>query len=222
MINRIRSYPISLLLNPKTNVIFLIYEFQRRFTWSTWQWDEFFENLTRNDGGHYLGTIVCSNINVDSVKTKRLEVIDGLQRLTTLGIIFLALYSMMDDKKAEFDEDQMARFLQLKHLLKRTMSIIPQAKNRHLDSYNSLLMELKIIDTDPEAVFKRDSRVYRAFYFFIEKIQEMIDSSEAPAIETMFYITEQIASATVNIFEVSKNVDPDSYSINRRDFDIAE
>lgn len=220
MINRIKKYPISQLLRPESDVIFQIYEFQRRYNWGPLQWDGFLKNLTRAKGGHCLGTIVCSTKSVDSFGNKKYDVVDGLQRLTTLCIILSTLYSMLRENKEFMDDDQLAEFNQIRLILKKTVSIIPQKPNRHLGAYNSLLVELGIFESDEETYYKKESRVFRAFSYFRERIEELVDFSEEPAITTMLRIFEQINRAVVNIFEVSKHTDSDDYSLDRSEFPL--
>ncbi len=208
MINRIKKYPISQLLKPESDVAFQIYEFQRRYNWGPMQWEGFFKNLTRTKGGHYLGTIVCRNKTVDSFGSKKYDVVDGLQRLTTLCIIFTTLYAMLSENKEFMNDEQLAKLNQVKSILKRTVSIIPQKPNKHLGAYNSLLVELGIFESDEETYYKKDSRVYRAFCYFPRKNRGAYRLFGGPAFTTMFNIFDQSNTAVVNIIEVSKYTIP--------------
>ena len=106
MIKSVNNYPISQLFDIEAGVIYAIPRYQREYTWSTAQWESLFDDVEENDPGYFLGSIICINQSTDSLAVQRLEVVDGQQRLTTLSLLFAALYSAMKTHESNLDEDQ--------------------------------------------------------------------------------------------------------------------
>jgi len=67
LINTVNKYPISQLFDPESNWIYEIPKYQREYTWSTWQWEDLFDDLTENDPGYFLGSIICINTTIDPI-----------------------------------------------------------------------------------------------------------------------------------------------------------
>ena len=82
------------LLGPSAKNIFRIPAYQRAYTWSQDQWRDIYSDLSDStcagDDSHFIGTFVFIESSSDG-KTVY-EVVDGQQRLTTISILFLALY----------------------------------------------------------------------------------------------------------------------------------
>jgi uncharacterized protein with ParB-like and HNH nuclease domain len=92
MIKSVNSYPITQLFDSETEVVYAIPRYQREYTWSTSQWETLFDDICENDPGYFLGSIICINQSSDTLAIQRLEVVDGQQRLTTLSLLFAAIY----------------------------------------------------------------------------------------------------------------------------------
>jgi len=75
--------------------------FQRTYVWDEENWERLLEELSRRSEGNFLGSIILKQLTTSSGKPKRLEVIDGQQRLTTLSILLKVLYNLFEDKIKE-------------------------------------------------------------------------------------------------------------------------
>lgn len=211
MINSVNKYPISQLLDPESNLIFEIPKYQREYTWSSWQWESLFDDVTENDQGYFLGSIICINSTLDPVNELKLEVVDGQQRLTTLSILFSAMYSVLNSYNDDLDEDQRSDLLQLKRKLvlkkvKDKMRVIPQTQNNNLSDYKSLLSELEIISKQPYPKNAGNRRIYKSYNYFIKRINNFLEESENP-IASIFEILDKINSAVIVLIEVSNHAD---------------
>jgi len=68
--------------------------FQRTYVWKKENWENLLEGLFSKPYGHFLGSIILKQIPVSSGQPKKLEVVDGQQRLTTLSILIKVLYDL--------------------------------------------------------------------------------------------------------------------------------
>lgn len=104
----------NFLTQNKTQFVIPVY--QRNYDWTTAECKQLLEdiievgNKTSNDDTHFIGSIVFIHDGVyTSSDVKQLVIIDGQQRLTTMTLLYLALYrfalaNSMDEKAAEINE----------------------------------------------------------------------------------------------------------------------
>ena len=79
------------------NVQFVIPVYQRNYDWTTTECKELLHDIisveTENRGTHFIGSIVFVYEGTYSTnEVRELVIIDGQQRLTTINILFVALY----------------------------------------------------------------------------------------------------------------------------------
>jgi uncharacterized protein with ParB-like and HNH nuclease domain len=104
----------NFLTQNKTQFVIPVY--QRNYDWTTAECKQLIEdiievgNKTSNDDTHFIGSIVFIHDGVyTSSDVKQLVIIDGQQRLTTMTLLYLALYRFalvndMEEKAAEINE----------------------------------------------------------------------------------------------------------------------
>lgn len=104
----------NFLTQNKTQFVIPVY--QRNYDWTTSECKQLIEdiievgNKTSNDDTHFIGSIVFIHDGVyTSSDVKQLVIIDGQQRLTTMTLLYLALYRFalandMEEKAAEINE----------------------------------------------------------------------------------------------------------------------
>lgn len=86
---------------------FVIPVYQRNYDWSTGQCKQLLDDIlevgaNKKMSAHFIGSIVYIHDDVYTVaRVKELVVIDGQQRLTTLTLIYLALYKLAKELKNE-------------------------------------------------------------------------------------------------------------------------
>ena len=136
----VNKYALSQLLNPDTKFIFEIPKYQREYTWGLKQWEALFDDLTDNELGYFLGSIICINSTTDPILAPKFEVVDGQQRLTTFSLFLAALYDVLKTYKDNLDEDQQSDLNQFKKklVLKNTtdgIRIVPQIQNNNRGDY---------------------------------------------------------------------------------------
>ncbi|WP_026669288.1 DUF262 domain-containing protein [Butyrivibrio sp. AE3006] len=130
----------------------------------TREWEALFDDITENDYGYFLGSIICINSATDAINAPKFEVVDGQQRLTTLSLFLASLYTILNDYKNDLDEDQLSDILQLKRkiVLKKTQSdirVVPQVQGSNRDDYLGLLSKIGLIPKRPIPKFSGLRRI---------------------------------------------------------------
>ena len=72
--------------------------FQRPYVWKEDNWREMWNDLWRDNGRHFLGSIILKRQMPQTNEPNRAIVIDGQQRLTTLNILMKAMYDSLDEQ----------------------------------------------------------------------------------------------------------------------------
>ncbi|MDZ5711002.1 DUF262 domain-containing protein [Jeotgalibacillus haloalkalitolerans] len=211
MINNVTKAPISQLLDSERSYIYHIPKYQREYTWSKSQWENLFDDLTENDAGYFLGSIICINTITSALGDPEFEVVDGQQRLTTLSILLATLYGVLDDHRGELDEDNVSDLLQLKRkiVLKKDnnkIRVSPQIQNSNLEDYEYLMGELKILPSRKKPKNTGNRRIYKAHTYFKNRLLEEGENS-VEKIKKWLLILEKVNAAIVVMIEVSTHAD---------------
>jgi len=85
--------------------------FQRTYVWEHENWENLLEGFFSKPDGHFLGSIILKQILTSSGEPKKLEVVDGQQRLTTLSILIKALYDTFPQGLQQNSKDEMRQVL---------------------------------------------------------------------------------------------------------------
>lgn len=208
MIGTVTNPNIGSLLSPDSGTIFRIPRYQREYTWGLKNWESLYDDIDGNPDGYFLGSIIIiDNDHNPETNTTELEVIDGQQRLTTLSILLIALYDHLNKFKGESfnpenDEDTYTEYLNLKRRLvvNRTVAaprLIPQSQNNNLSDYKALLTEYVSPDiAEAETKYAKKRKIYRAYKYFNQRIDETLKKSDEPLKELVALI-KKIYSAMV-------------------------
>ncbi len=68
MIQNTSNKPLSELYSADTAVSYHIPKYQREYIWGKWNWEALFDDIEESDGGHFMGSIICINVQKDSHK----------------------------------------------------------------------------------------------------------------------------------------------------------
>ena len=183
MISAVKDYPISTLLDQDEKVVYVIPPYQREYTWKQQHWETLFDDLIENNAGYYLGTIICINQTEDAnAPRQELDLIDGQQRMTTLSLVYAALYKALGGRLAEeneLDEDDQLELktLRLRLTLKRDKQqarMVPQLHASNQEDYFSVLRDelgLKLLGQKPRRAGNR--RIYKAYRYFYDRVTQV-------------------------------------------------
>jgi hypothetical protein len=181
MIRSVNKYQISEIFSTEKSVIYKVPRYQREYTWGTNQWEELFDDLNENDLGYFLGSIICIDQSTDTLQDSKLEVVDGQQRLTTLSLLFAALYSFL--KNIDSSDDSIRNKVNaLKNRLvledsDEVLRLTPQQQNNNLNDYLSLLHEIGLISDREKFANAGNRKIYRAFRYFEKRLEDLFSSN---------------------------------------------
>lgn len=176
MIKSANNYQTSEIFSIDTKLKYVIPKFQREYIWGKEECDNLLNDLSDNDKGHFLGSIITINKGIDALDITPLEVIDGQQRLTTISLLYAAIYSRFleeDEKSDDFITDKnnlKNRLIQKSNKAASKLELSYQ--NNNFDDYKAILHELKIYS---ELHFKRplnlgNRRIYRVYQYYKGKV----------------------------------------------------
>ena len=179
------------ILAPNNYIVYEIPEFQREYAWGKEQWNTLFDDITENEEGYFVGSIIC--IVGKAMKQNepiQYQIIDGQQRLMTISILLLALLSDLDinEEKEEFDVlSQEMQNLAKAHLMIRYDSkkkdayrLIPleaNAKDYYYLIHSTLDRECDdCVNSKPDYYGNR--RISLAYEFFKRKLSNLEKSEK--------------------------------------------
>ena len=204
MITSVYNYPISQLFDVDARVLYAVPRYQREYTWIKLHWEKLFNDVLENDRDYFLGSIICINQTTDTLAVQRLEVVDGQQRLTTISLLFAALYQWLNQHRNELNDDQ--RFaltnLKFKLVLKRDQTqlrVIPQAQNNNQDDYRAILSAVGVINHYDPPANAGNRKIFRAFRYFQARLVNMVLGENDPLASVMAFIDKVSQSCLVKI-----------------------
>lgn len=211
MIRSAENYPISQLFDIESNVVYCIPRYQREYIWGKWEWEKFFDDILENDNGYFLGSIICINQSKDTLSTQELELVDGQQRMTTLSLLFAAIYSHMKTNNSSFDEDELNEVINLKRkiILKKDYEIIrvtPQVQNNNQQDYFAVLGKAGIIKTYETPSNAGNRRIFKAYRYFQERIKSLSEEQEEASLAVKQFL-EKVNQSTIVKIEVASHSD---------------
>lgn len=211
MIKSVNNYPISQIFDTDTNLVYAIPRYQREYTWGKDQWEALFDDVQENNPGYFLGSIICINQANDALAVQQLEVVDGQQRLTTLSLLFAALYQSLKQHEKDLDDDRRAELVNLKRklVLKKgddQLRVIPQIQNNNQNDYRAVLSEVQAIGSCDAPAYAGNRRIYRAFRYFQDRIEGMVNKESDRLGSIMTFLDKVIHACLVKI-EVNSHAD---------------
>lgn len=210
MIKDVKNYPISQLFDIEQSVVYLVPRFQREYSWNKWQWERLFDDILDNDAGYFLGSIICINQSTDALAVQTLDLVDGQQRLTTLSILFAAIYAALNAKKEDLDEDRKSDLLNLKRklVLKKNgeCRVIPQIHNNNQQDYMALLGQCEVSDPIDRPAYAGNRKIFKAFNYFNWRISRLCEESEDEG-DALFEYLDRITQACIVKIEVASHAD---------------
>jgi len=211
MIKSVNNYPVSQLFDIESSVVYAIPRYQREYTWSKTQWENLFDDVLRNDPGYFLGSIICINQSTDALAVQQLEVVDGQQRLTTLSLLFAAVYDALKKRKEDLDDDQQVELINMKRklILKKVddrMRVNPQVQNSNQDDYRAVLSEIGVISNYTTPLNAGNRRIFRAFRYFKDRLEKLTEDQTNPVEITMNF-SDKVSQASLVKIEVASHAD---------------
>ncbi len=212
MIKSVNKYQVHQIFSIEDKIIYAVPRYQREYAWGKSHWERLFDDLMDNDPGYFLGSIICINQSTDSLGVQRLELVDGQQRLTTLSLLFAAVYHAIKSHEKELDDEQRDELSNLKRklVLKKyddQIRIIPQIQNNNQNDYRALLSsEVGVLDGYEVPANAGNRKIFRAYRHFQKRIGELTEASENRILSIMNFLEKVNQSWLVKI-EVDSHAD---------------
>lgn len=214
MIHDAKNYPVSTIFTTDMPIIYTIPLFQREYSWGKPQWESLFDDISDNEQGHFLGTIICINETTDSFDVQKLELIDGQQRLTTLSLLFAAIYHALNVQTC-LDETQQRKIDTVKGKLMERLVLSNdsnsprlnlQMQNNNNADYCAVLSESGVMRNQRLPQYAGNRKIFRAYRYFQERISKVIGDAEKPAEALVEFLQKVWQSSMVKI-EVKSHAD---------------
>lgn len=178
MINSAHGYKVVELLSTEKTIIYKVPRYQREYKWNKRQWEDLFDDLMENDSGYYLGSMICVNKADDSLKIVELELIDGQQRMATISILLLSLYSSLRILIDKESEDEITDITNLKNRLilkdPKEPRLVLQQQNYNNDDYRYLLCEENLIQKQVKPKNFGNRLIAKAYRYFKDRIATLL------------------------------------------------
>ncbi|MCI5141249.1 MAG: DUF262 domain-containing protein, partial [Candidatus Electrothrix sp. ATG1] len=162
-------------------LLYRVPPFQRDYSWSADEWDDLWQDLlslhtTDEEPSHYMGYLV-----LQSSDSKRFDIIDGQQRITTISIMLLAAISLLHDlAKTDAINDKRAEQLRNSYIgYLDPVTLTAKSKltlNRHNDRfYQDYLVPIERL---PQRGLNASEHLLRkAFLWFKTRLKADIETS---------------------------------------------
>ncbi|MEN8435873.1 DUF262 domain-containing HNH endonuclease family protein [Clostridium septicum] len=153
---------------------FIIPIYQRNYDWKKEQCEQLFNDLIdickNNFRNHFLGSIV--SIYHDDGDGQEYLVIDGQQRLTTISLLLLAIYNLIDSRKinTDFKKEQ----LKEEYLVNKYSHDDKKLRLKHIKD-DSIAFER--LFTNREEEFIQDSNITKNYKYFKNRLMSLKEIS---------------------------------------------
>jgi len=211
MIQDAKNRPISELFDVDSKVVYVVPRYQREYTWSRQHWEALFDDLQENDPGYFLGSLICINQSTDALSVQELEVVDGQQRLTTLSLLFAAIYRFLKEHMDELDEDQIIDLANLKRKLvlkkaENSIRVVPQIQSSNLYDYRAVLADVGVTGHYDRPKYAGNRRIYRSFKYISQRI-DGISISQPDRVSPILELLDKVNRASLVKIEVASHAD---------------
>ncbi|MCD7709849.1 MAG: DUF262 domain-containing HNH endonuclease family protein [Porphyromonadaceae bacterium] len=216
MIQSVNKYHLYEILSSNGNFYYVIPKYQREYTWSYHEWEALYDDISENNAGYFIGSIICIPLG-DAIKPS-LEVIDGQQRLITLSLFLAAIYTRLKEHKADLSEEDEDELPLLKKALKsddspNEMKLVPQVQNHNRDDFDCLMNEAGLRKAPaPKHPYYPMRKIARCYTYFLNRIDTDIDEEAKKvngksAVKFMLDLYDKVKQAMLVKIEVSTHSD---------------
>ena len=155
--------------DPEKDIKYIIPIYQREYAWQKKHCEALFNDIQANNEGYFIGSIIW-------VKETTGEIIDGQQRLTSLNLLLIAIYSRLCDH--EFKETK--KLDKIKNTIKKIITVNEcdrldlQSQGDNKDDYQYLIDKIILNNTileDPTNFGNR--RISHNYEVFNKAIKEL-------------------------------------------------
>ena len=211
MIKSVHDYQIDDVFKKDAGFCYVIPKYQREYTWGQYQWKDLYDDICENDYGYFIGSIICIDNSADAFQLKQLEVVDGQQRLTTLSLFLTAIYTKLEEHKAELDEDNADELPALKKSIickdaPNGIILCPQIQNSNLNDYLYVMYENGLVKNAKKEKNWGNRKIAKCYKYFLQRLDRDIEES-GNAVETLLEIKRKVSKAILVKIEVASHAE---------------
>lgn len=212
MIENAKNISIEKLLgrdDSNKELIYKIPPYQREYSWSKEQWENLFDDINENELGYFLGSIICITEKTND-GVEYLSVIDGQQRLTTISILLVSLFSIINEydnnnksediinPRTNKSNGQMYYGLEDMLVIDERIRLTLSIQNQNFDDYTYLLSANKLITQSEQSKNFGNRRISKAYEYFKSRLLEA-DEHGNPlySIKNIFEFLKKVSSAMI-------------------------
>jgi uncharacterized protein with ParB-like and HNH nuclease domain len=191
---------------------FVIPVYQRNYDWKKDQCAQLFNDLIEvsiNNRTHFLGSVV--SIYHDDGDDREYLIIDGQQRLTTISLLLLAIYKLIDENKivGDINKEQIRDEYLINKYSKDDKKIRLKPVKNDKNAFASLFQK--------EEDYLHESNVTQNFIYFYERIQE-----KELAIDPLFSAIKQLVIVEIELKKGEDDPQLIFESLNSTGLDLTE
>jgi len=191
---------------------FVIPVYQRNYDWKKEHCSQLYDDLielTKTKRTHFLGSIV--SIYHDNGDDREYLIIDGQQRLTTLSILLLSIYKLIDEEKMEsiISKDQIRDEYLINKYSKNDKKIRLKPVKNDKEAFSSLFKE--------EEDYLQNTNITVNFLYFYNRIQKV-----EVTIDDLFSAIKQIVIVEIELINGEDDPQLIFESLNSTGLDLTE
>lgn len=184
MIQETKDKSLAQLFSGEHKITYHIPKYQREYIWKKDNWEALFDDVEESEGNHFLGSIICINTENDAMEDAKFELVDGQQRMTTISLLYLAVYKFLSDHLPENQQKEMFALWNLKNRILLESSnkprLEPSYTNNNFEDYNYIFSKnIEEIRTLKAPKYIGNRQINRAFTYFTDRLYQ-IDENDTP------------------------------------------
>lgn len=214
MIQNTDNKPLSELFSIDNKIKYHIPKYQREYVWGKWNWEALFDDVEESEGGHFLGSIICINTERDTLRPADLELVDGQQRMTTISLLYLAIYKYLKENNPDpEDEETLYDIMRLRDKIvlkdEKAPRLSPSFSNHNFEDYIWIFSnEIKIVKSSKKPKFLGLRQISRAFNYFYSRFNEVNeDGTPVYSFTSVQRFLEKLNTATLVKIDVANHAD---------------
>jgi len=173
MIQSVNKFQVSDIFNPNKRIKYIVPKYQREYIWSKEDWETLFNDIYENEDSHFIGSLICVSRSESSLKINPLEVIDGQQRITTLSLLFSAIYkklSLFNKSDEEYITEKSNLRYQLVQKEEPEPIISLSLQNKNNDDYLYILGQIGVLPESDYPLNYGNRRLSKTYQYFESRI----------------------------------------------------
>jgi hypothetical protein len=233
----INESSVSQLFDNDKHVVYFVPRYQREFTWKKTEWQKLFDDINENALEYFLGSIILIDQSRSSDEARRMELVDGQQRIVTLSLLCAAIYSnlVLCKDKGSLNDDQSAEMINLKWRLILNKSLknitdqirlFPQdfslERNSDLKAYKAVLADAGLIKASTKLSDADESLIIKSYQYFKDRLNDLT-KSESEGKNAIMTLLEKVNNAKLVEIDVASHSEAYTLfeSLNNRGIDLS-